>query len=135
MRCERAIQLRNTVLEDFRHKRFPDGFGFNEMYFGLRVNGAAHWDYRNSIENLAEASDEMLFFAEVLCNELHEHACTVRERHRLYSKEPVAIKLLRFGDTSEAYQATLREKYKGWFGLTVPTEVRTRRRWWHRRHT
>lgn len=126
-----AIQLRNSVLEDFRNKKFPEGFGLHEMYFGLSINGQMYWDYRHSIENIAQASDEILFFAEVLCNELHDQACALRERHRRFSKEPVNIRMLRLGDESEAYQASLREKYKGWFGLTLPTEQRARR-WWQR---
>ncbi|MDD2135656.1 hypothetical protein [Pseudomonas kurunegalensis] len=125
-----AVNTRNALLEDFRHRRFPESFGLYEMYFGMVVKGEMHRDYPDTISHLGDASDEMLFFSEVLCKELHQHACSLREEHRAYSKDPVVIRMLKLGDKSEAYQVIIREKYSSWFEATSRVEEEMPRRWW-----
>lgn len=125
-----AIEARNNLLENFRHKRFPDGFDLYGMYFGAIVGEEAHRDYPDTVKHLGDATNEMLFFSELLCIELHRHACALREQHREFSKAPVTIRMLRLRGEAESYQAALREKYGAWFDATLPVEETERSSWW-----
>ena len=129
-----AIESRNALLENFRNNKFPEGFGFIDMYFGLPINGIAHRNYRDNIVNLSEASDKLLFLSERLCLELYEHACALRARLKNFSKEPVTLRKFILGPEAEAQQVLIREKFKDWAKAYAPAEKETRRRWWRWRH-
>ncbi|MBV4537906.1 hypothetical protein [Pseudomonas urmiensis] len=124
-----AIESRNELLEKFRSNQYPDGFGFTEMYYGIPVGGVAHRDYHDIVMNLAETSDEMLFFSEVLCVELYEHASALRKSLKTFSKEPVVVRKLLLRPDAEARQVRVREKYKDWYASMKPIQD-MRRKWW-----
>jgi hypothetical protein len=82
-----AAEKRNQLIESYKTNPIPEHV-FPALYFGLPINGNVNRDYPATIEAIHLQTDAGIFFAQLLCKDLTEHAEQLTTRFvRLFPRE------------------------------------------------
>jgi hypothetical protein len=118
------IQNRHRLIEGF--KQMPDDRRSRllpALYFGLQYQeGHVSEEFRDTVEALHRFNDDIIFFSNLLCEDLMAHGDRVVERYRKVAK--VKEEVIHRVDYSDARKLGLmpdRTNYRDWFDGFVTT--------------
>ncbi|MCE5993710.1 hypothetical protein LVV80_17055 [Pseudomonas sp. KCA11] len=86
----RTISLYNDLLDSYRQADLPAGFKIEHLYLGIPVGGKVNNIYRDTLASLSAYTDDVIFFALKLCDDLIEHGQSMLPKHRKLTGNPSA---------------------------------------------
>lgn len=87
-----SIERRNRLIQAFQ-VRFPTGGNgeFAALYFGLPSNdGDLNSEYPDVMKAIGTYTDDSIFFASLLCKDLHDHGITLAKKYKDLFGGPLA---------------------------------------------
>lgn len=128
-----ALRHRNSLIEKFKRDDFPKGAQKEHFYFGLPYdNGQTNTEYGDTISGIGCYTDDVIFFASKLCEDLGGHGESLLRIYRRLKLGGVAPSINQV-DLSAAKSAGLIPDdidYEAWTSgfSKIPAELPTS--WW-----
>lgn len=124
---------RNGLIDIFERKTIPEGLTFADMYFGETRDGVAHRAYADSIRDIYQTADDMLFYSKKMCDYLHQHAIELRKRYKKVSRNKVTVARLIISSDIDPSLIPGDESYAAWLTGYQPAQNVSNTHWWHLR--
>jgi hypothetical protein len=109
-----TINLRNSFLDNIKNGDFPKGFKFEDLYFGLAVDGNVNNEYGDTVKAIFLYCDDVVFFALKTCEYLQSHGERCSSRYKRLSREEIRICSVDMRAASEAGLLPDEKNYESW---------------------
>jgi len=135
-----SIENRNELISGYKAESF-DSRQLVPLYFGLPYGGGhVNLDYPATLDAISRLTDDIIFFAQLLCNDLREHGEGVRAKFKAkFGKVAPTVRVVDFKQASDAGLMPNETNYVDWINAFKKPEAsgsgKERRKWiWRRAH-
>lgn len=109
-----TINLRNKFLESIKGGDLPKDFKFEDLYFGLPVNGNVNNEYGDTVKGIYLYCDDVIFFSLKTCEYLKGHGERYSSKYKKLSREEIRICSVDMKAASEAGLLPVEKNYENW---------------------
>ncbi|WP_139232999.1 hypothetical protein [Halomonas korlensis] len=113
---ESAIETRDSVIQMIRRSPEMDEAVKAKLYFGFPLpDGSLSTEYADALEGISTYVDDVVFYSNLLCEDLFEHGQKIRKRLKdQYREEPPEVNKVDFADAEEKGLMPDKERYANW---------------------
>lgn len=125
-----TLARRNELVDIFRSEIGPSHPEFHTIYFGETHNGITNKAYRDSIEQIYDQCDDLIFYSNKMCLYLGEHAIHLKGEYEKLAKSKVAVARIELKSVKPGLIPS-DESYAHWLAAHRPFKKSAQVRWWH----
>lgn len=110
---ERVIAKREELVDQF--KNHEDSNTFHYVYFGLtRPDGNTNQEYADVVDAIHRYTDDVIFFSNLLCNDLMSHGVELRSKNSKFTKRAPKVNCADFSGSEASGFMPPKEEYADW---------------------
>lgn len=128
-----SLANRNEIISTFKNNQFPEGASFEHLYLGIPYgNNQTNNVYGDTLNAIYLYTNDALFFSAKLCEDLQEHASTLKESYsKKFRGTPPKLTKVDFSQARDSGLIPADIEYEPWLS-GFPLDNSEKIGWWRR---
>lgn len=125
-----TIAVRNGILDNVKNGSIPRDFKFEDIYFGLPVNGNINNEYGDTIKGIYNYNNDIIFYSIKLCEYLQTHAESIAKEYKKRFRKKIKIYSTDLVAAKSAGLLPNEEDYESWLSGYIEEKKIISKKWW-----